>query len=185
MILQQLTLRNFCLFHGTQALDLSPAHRYGKSRPIVLIGGINGGGKTTIFDAIQLALYGSRGRCSKRASLTYNDFLLQCVHHGVPPSEGAGVALSFRYVTEGEEHDYEVRRNWQLQDTKVRETLLVIVFENRSGFHNKPKFCPLLGLLVGPNVISKPIGQPSDCDLPLDRYWIGERRRHLRRGNDA
>src|SRR5437879_2088797 len=126
MILQQLTLRNFCLFRGTQALDLSPAHRYGKSRPIVLIGGINGGGKTTIFDAIQLALYGSRGRCSKRASLTYNDFLLQCVHHGVPPSEGAGVALSFRYVTEGEEHDYEVRRNWQLQDTKVRETLLVL-----------------------------------------------------------
>ncbi len=66
---------------------------------------------------------------------------------------------------------------------EVRETLLVIVFENRSGFHNKPKFCPLLGLLVGPNVISKPIGQPSDCDLPLDRYWIGERRRHLRRGS--
>src|SRR5438105_4930306 len=42
MILQQLTLRNFCLFQGKQVLDLAPAHRYGASRPIVLIGGIDG-----------------------------------------------------------------------------------------------------------------------------------------------
>src|SRR5437868_14690968 len=112
MILQQLTLRNFCLFRGTQALDLSPAHRYGRSRPIVLIGGINGGGKTTFFDAIQLALYGARARCSKRANLSYHDFLIQSIHYAAAPMEGAGVALSFRYATDGEEREYEVRGNW-------------------------------------------------------------------------
>jgi hypothetical protein len=53
VILQQLTLRNFGLFRGKQAFDLAPAAPNGKSRPVVLFGGINGGGKTTLFDAIQ------------------------------------------------------------------------------------------------------------------------------------
>lgn len=32
MILDKLTLRNFCLFHGKQLLDLSPGRRNGKGR---------------------------------------------------------------------------------------------------------------------------------------------------------
>jgi DNA sulfur modification protein DndD len=125
MILHQLTLRNFGLFRGRQVFDLTPGRRNGRPRPIVLFGGINGGGKTTLFDALQLALYGPRARCSKRLSLSYDDFLLQSIHHGVSPYEGAGVALSFRYTTDGEPHDYEVCRDWQVQDGKLRENLLV------------------------------------------------------------
>jgi DNA sulfur modification protein DndD len=125
MILQQLTLRNFGLFRDRQVFDLAPVVRAGKNRPIVLFGGINGGGKTTLFDAIQLALYGPRARCAKRASLAYTDFLVQSIHHGVSPADGAGVALAFRSASDGQEHDYEVRRSWQLQDGKLRESLLV------------------------------------------------------------
>jgi DNA repair exonuclease SbcCD ATPase subunit len=79
MILEHLRLRDFCLFRGTQTFDLTPAQRQGKHRPIVLFGGINGGGKTTLFDAIQLALYGSRARCSKRAQHSYEEFLRQSI----------------------------------------------------------------------------------------------------------
>src|SRR5437773_1273329 len=125
MILDKLTLRNFCLFRGQQVFDLSPVQRQGKRRPIVLFGGVNGGGKTTLFDAIQLALYGSRARCSKRANLTYDDFLRQSIHHGSDPSEGAGVWLSFRYATDGADHEYEVRRGWLVQEGKLRENLFV------------------------------------------------------------
>ncbi len=127
MILEYLTLRNFCLFRGTQALDLRPAERRGKKLPIVLFGGINGGGKTTLFDAIQLALYGSRARCSKRASLSYDDFLIQSIHHGIPPEEGAGVALSFRSISDGLEHDYEVRRDWRVEEGKLRESVVILL----------------------------------------------------------
>jgi DNA sulfur modification protein DndD len=125
MILNTLTLRNFCLFRGKQVLDLSPGKRNGKRRPIVLFGGINGGGKTTLFDAVQLALYGSRARCSKRSNLSYEDFLLQSVHQNVTPEEGAGVALSFRHTADGEPHDYEVRRDWKVEDGRLRESVLV------------------------------------------------------------
>jgi DNA sulfur modification protein DndD len=125
MILEQLSLRNFCLYRGEQSFHLAPVQRQGKHRPIVLFGGINGGGKTTLFDAIQLALYGSRARCSKRLNLSYEDFLRQSVHHGVSPAEGAGITLTFRHAVEGQEHRYEVRRAWKVEDDKFRDSLSV------------------------------------------------------------
>ncbi len=41
---------------------------------------MNGGGKTTLMDAIRLALYGPRAQCSTRGNLGYSDFLNQCVN---------------------------------------------------------------------------------------------------------
>jgi DNA sulfur modification protein DndD len=125
MILEHLTLHNFGLYRGEQVFDLTPARRGTRPLPIVLFGGINGGGKTTLFDAIQLALYSPRARCSKRSSLSYEDFLRESVHHGVPETDGAGVALSFRYATDGQDHRYEVRRSWKVADGRFRETLSV------------------------------------------------------------
>jgi DNA sulfur modification protein DndD len=87
---------------------------------------MNGGGKTTIFDAIQLALYGPRARCSKRAGRSYDDFLRASINNAVSPATGAGVALSFRVAVSGEQNTYEVRRDWKVQDGKVKEELYVL-----------------------------------------------------------
>jgi DNA sulfur modification protein DndD len=129
MILEHVTLRDFCLFRGEQTFDLTPlpAPRNSGSRAIVLFGGVNGAGKTTLLDAIQLALYGTRARCSKRASLAYDEFLRKSIHHGVSESEGAGIALAFRFASGGEEHVYDVRRSWNVQGNKVREELRVFL----------------------------------------------------------
>jgi DNA sulfur modification protein DndD len=132
MILEQLKLRNFCLFRGTQIFNLRPVQTNGRHRPIVLFGGINGGGKTTLFDAIQLTLYGPRARCSKRANLSYEEFLRQSVHHGVATEEGAEVVLTFHHDAEGEAHKYEVRREWRVEAGKLRESLVVL----QGGFVN-------------------------------------------------
>src|SRR5262245_58708985 len=114
MILEQLTLPNFFLFRGEQSFHLPPAQRNAKPVPIILFGGINGGGKTTLLDAIQLALYGGRARCSKRANLAYDDFLRESIHHGAPAGEPGGVSLSFRYAADGAEHLYDVCRSWRV-----------------------------------------------------------------------
>jgi DNA sulfur modification protein DndD len=126
MILEQLTLHNFCLFRGEQVFDLTPGRRNGRHLPITLFGGINGGGKTTLLDAIQLALYGGRARCSKRSNLAYDDFLRQSIHHGSNGSEAAGVSLSFRYAADGAEHLYDVCRNWKVSEGRLREDLRVL-----------------------------------------------------------
>src|SRR5271157_3159702 len=125
MILEQLRLRNFCLFRGRQTIDLSPRERNGRPLPIILFGGLNGGGKTTLLDAIQLALYGSRARCSKRSVSSYEEFLRHSIHHGVSPEEGASIVLSFRYFSEGEEHLYEVCRAWRGSAEQIREELRI------------------------------------------------------------
>ena len=125
MILERLTLWNFCLYRGEQTFHLAPQRTNGKGAPIILFGGINGGGKTTILDAIQLALYGSRALCSKRGALSYEQFLRECIHHGVEAQEGASLALSFRFAAEGEEHLYDVRRAWSLHGQRVSEELFI------------------------------------------------------------
>jgi DNA sulfur modification protein DndD len=124
MILEELSLRNFCLFRGDQVFSLSPGQRKGQHLPIVLFGGINGGGKTTLLDAIQLALYGARAKCSKRANLSYEDFLRASIHHGVDGAPAA-VTLSFRYSADGQEHLYYVCRTWRISDGRLREGLRV------------------------------------------------------------
>lgn len=50
----KLKLNNFSSYEGNITIDF----RTKKNRPIVLIGGQNGAGKTSIFEAIKIALYG-------------------------------------------------------------------------------------------------------------------------------
>lgn len=125
MILHHLTLRNFCLYCGQQTLDLTPASRGGRPTPIVLFGGINGGGKTTLLDAVQLVLYGNRARCSKRADKGYDQFLRESIHHGADESDGASIELAFRYASEGQDRLYTVTRAWSVAGGRVREKVRV------------------------------------------------------------
>lgn len=125
MILQRLTLRNFCLYRGEQVLELAPTQRRGQPAPIVLFGGINGGGKTTLLDAVQLVLYGNRARCSKRGDKGYEQFLRESIHHGADEREGASIELSFRYASEGQDHLYTVSRAWSVSGDRVREKVRV------------------------------------------------------------
>ena len=54
---------NFKTFYGNQKIDLYiPEHTASQSNPnIILIGGLNGAGKTTILKAIHFVLFGKRG----------------------------------------------------------------------------------------------------------------------------
>ena len=110
MIFEKLTLHNFGLYRGEQELDLSPSPQNGKNAPIILFGGINGGGKTTLLDAVKLALYGSRGNYSKRSNVPYDEFLRDSINRSVAVSTGASVTLAFRITLDGEQHSYEIRR---------------------------------------------------------------------------
>ena len=55
MILDEIKLDNFYAFRGSHRIVLTPPS---ERKPIVLIGALNGAGKTSILEALQLALYG-------------------------------------------------------------------------------------------------------------------------------
>jgi DNA repair exonuclease SbcCD ATPase subunit len=70
MILDYIRLENFGAYEGYQEAILTPED----GRPVILFGGMNGGGKTTLLDAMQLALYGSKAKVSNRGRMGYRDY---------------------------------------------------------------------------------------------------------------
>lgn len=60
MILDTIILENFGAYGGRQEAHLTPE----EGKPIILFGGMNGGGKTTLLDAVQLVFYGPKARIS-------------------------------------------------------------------------------------------------------------------------
>lgn len=124
MLLLNITLENFGAYQGKQSLDLTTK----PGRPIILIGGLNGCGKTTLLDAIQLALYGARARCSGRGNRSYDAYLRESVNRRADPKH-ARVILEFSMTVEGEERRYRVVRSWQVNGKTVREFLNVFINE--------------------------------------------------------
>jgi DNA sulfur modification protein DndD len=136
MLLRKITLEEFGAYRGRQSLDLTPEER----KPIVLIGGLNGCGKTTLLDAIQLALYGPRARCSGRGNKPYETYLRESINRQVDPSRGSSVTLEFTVVMDGRERYYRVVRSWHTSGKSLKEFLNVYVdekYEEKSRSNRK------------------------------------------------
>ncbi|WP_316979541.1 DNA sulfur modification protein DndD [Shumkonia mesophila] len=124
MILRSLELENFGLYAGLNRIDLIPRRRKGGDGSIVLIGGKNGTGKTTLLEAVRLALYGRRALGARVAQSEYREYLQGRVHR----SSGAGsaaVGIEFDYAEAGSVHRYRVRREWATRGKTVIESLLL------------------------------------------------------------
>jgi DNA sulfur modification protein DndD len=126
MLFRELVLENFGSYLGKNTLNLLPDSA-AESRPIILIGGMNGGGKTTIMDAMRLALYGARAQCSTRGNLSYGDFLDQCVSRQTPLTEKARIELAFQVAEEGELQEIRIVRYWERNPKEGKDTLGILV----------------------------------------------------------
>jgi DNA sulfur modification protein DndD len=116
----ELVLQNFGPYCGRQVINLEPKIDQENSHPIILLGGMNGGGKTSFMDAIRLVLYGHRAQCSTRGNLSYSDFLTQCVNSHTPPNTDTRIELVFEHIENDQPVQYRVIRYWtkNLKDGK-------------------------------------------------------------------
>ncbi|WP_421874619.1 DNA sulfur modification protein DndD [Mycolicibacterium wolinskyi] len=124
MILDSIVLENVGTFRGKNEIKLTPTS---SKKPVILIGGLNGAGKTTILEAIHLALYGPLSQGRGRRTGSYDSYLRSLIHHGVPASEGAAVELTFHVFQQGAKRSYRIRRRWQGAGAALREFVLVWV----------------------------------------------------------
>jgi DNA sulfur modification protein DndD len=82
--------------------------------PVVLFGGKNGAGKSTIFEAILLCLYGKAAIGERARQGEYLEYLFQRMHRSAfgLSSARASVMVEFDFVQSGVRRVYEVTRSW-------------------------------------------------------------------------
>ena len=119
MTLDELVLHDFGAYGGRQSVALTPID---PSRPIILFGGMNGGGKTTLLDAIQLCLYGTFAKTSNRSGLSYPNYLDRSIHRA-PGVSDAAVELAFSQNVAGSLHSFRLHRSWRRTPSGTRENL--------------------------------------------------------------
>ena len=129
MLIKELTLTDFRVYEGKNSFNLTPEKRAGKTRPIILFGGLNGAGKTSILLGVRLALYGRLCLGSAVSQKRYDEFLLDAIHHSRETGRSANsssVELKFTYAKLGTESQYHVKREWERKGKGVKETLTVL-----------------------------------------------------------
>ena len=123
MILDKLSLHNFAIYKGEQEFDLNPLS---KKKPIILIGAMNGSGKTTFLQSIDFLLYGKNSNTFKSQNLSYEGYLEKNIHKD-HKNDGASISLNFRKQTRGKEENFKVVRMWKKSGEKIKENFYVYV----------------------------------------------------------
>lgn len=121
MIIKKLTLYNFGVYAGINTFEFTCKH------PIVLIGGMNGRGKTTFLEAILLALYGSNSIAYKESRYKSYSQYLRAYTTKENSSQESYVEIEFE-TTEAEKDIYLVKREWNTLTKRTNEK--VYVFQN-------------------------------------------------------
>lgn len=110
MIIKKLTIENFGIYKGFHEIDLSVT----KDKPVILFGGLNGGGKTTFLDALQLVLYGKHAKCSNRGSEAFSTYLTNTKNRYSEESEHVELSITFTHSTDTNTKEFTVVRNWKV-----------------------------------------------------------------------
>ena len=136
MILDEISLHDFGVYEGLQTLTLTPPS---SRRPIVLFTGLNGAGKTTILEALQIGLFGANAMCLSEQS--YQEYMARAINKKSKWGQ-SGITLNFRRMEDGKEVSYCLSRIWKKSGKKVKESLEVYRDDqlDRVATENWPQF---------------------------------------------
>ncbi len=119
MFFTKVELHNFGIYKGTHEMTLTD--KMG-DRNITLIGGLNGRGKTTLHDAVLLALYGKQAlKYIQEKEKSYEKLLLDHINkHATDDETYVAVTLVLEDETE-----IRIKRTWKARGKKVDQQTIV------------------------------------------------------------
>lgn len=118
MIIKKLQLYNFGVYAGDNEFAFEG------NKPIVLIGGMNGRGKTTFLEAVLLALYGQNSFAySESDHKSYSGYLRSFINRG-SNDDTCSVTLEFE-TNNGIRENYKIQRAWSGESKRAKEQISV------------------------------------------------------------
>ena len=126
MLFKKIIFDNYKTFYGTQKVDLyiPPEVKEKESKNIILIGGLNGAGKTTILKAIKDVLYGKRETTEEE----YKKVFSNVINNTFFDEGGRECSVSLILETDtGEEWTIKVKwffNNYKMMTTDEREVTI-------------------------------------------------------------
>jgi len=124
MLFEKIQLKNFGVFRGEHSIRLTPRS---VRRPVILIGALNGAGKTTIIEALQLALYGKRSSYGWRGSNSYTQYLTEARNRSNKYGDTTSLEVSLRINSV---RSLRVKREWTFTTQAPKEHVSVYVNNN-------------------------------------------------------
>lgn len=114
-----LKLNNFSSYEGINTFNLST----NGNQSIILIGGQNGAGKTSLFTAIKIALYGPLSFGYTGANSFYYKKIKEYINSNAFNCDelNSGVSVEFSLKLERDIKRYIINRNWKVQNKKIVE----------------------------------------------------------------
>tara|TARA_Y100001936_G_C16068919_1_gene669182 strand:- start:219 stop:2183 length:1965 start_codon:yes stop_codon:yes gene_type:complete len=122
VILENLIVNNFGVYSGKQSFDLTTD----KKKPVILIGAMNGSGKTTFLHAIDFVLYGKFSNIFQSQKLSYENFLKKNINKSNFDS-GAQIELTFFRKFKGKNEKFKLSRNLKPNGSKIKEEFFVFI----------------------------------------------------------
>lgn len=125
MKFNRLQLVNVGAFRGRFNFDLQTNN---KQKNVILFGGKNGSGKTTILEAIRLALYGTFAFGLKNESSTYFDKIDARLNTQAKKNNDRffQIILDIEIVEDWKKNEYKINRSWTRNKNNLKEGLTVL-----------------------------------------------------------
>lgn len=124
MRINKIVLYNFNSYEGLNEFDFTSND---SEKNIILIGGKNGAGKTSLFTAIKIALYGPLAFGYVGVNPHYISKIKDCINSKAFQMDivESSVQITISLMVEREVKDYEITRKWDFTKQKLEEQYFV------------------------------------------------------------
>lgn len=124
MKINRLTICNISSYEGETSFDFSVKDPF---KNIILVGGQNGAGKSSLFLAMKLALYGPLSFNYQGINPKYINRIKELINHNAYTQNQvkAFTILEFSLLEEREYVTYTIKRDWELVNKKLQEMVCV------------------------------------------------------------
>ncbi|MGV9141784.1 MAG: DNA sulfur modification protein DndD [Promethearchaeota archaeon] len=126
MRILNITICNFRNFKGEYSIDFRSND--GNSKNVILIGGVNGAGKTTIFESIKLCMFGKRFNGSTMSKKEYKDYIKHAKNKS-SIAEGDNryfIQMEIEIEDTFPKYSITLRREWVIEGTSIEENFKIL-----------------------------------------------------------